>query len=70
MPVIPDPDAYDLWLDPWMQNVAAASELLTPCDARQMRCFPVSTRINSVVNDDEECCSPVELVQIQDRLFF
>jgi hypothetical protein len=30
---------------------------------------PVSTRINSVANDDAECCAPVELVQIQDRLF-
>jgi hypothetical protein len=26
MPVIPDPDAYDLWLDPGMMNVRAASE--------------------------------------------
>jgi len=43
--------------------------LLRPCDARLMRCYPVSTRINSVVNDDEECSKPVELVQVQDRLF-
>ncbi len=27
MPVILDPDAYNLWLDPGMQNVAAVSEL-------------------------------------------
>src|ERR1700722_15039161 len=46
MPVILDPDGYDLWLDPGMTNVAAASELLKPCDARLMRCYPVSTRIN------------------------
>jgi len=69
MPVILDPDSYDLWLDPGMQNVAAASELLTPYDARIMRCYPVSTRINSVANDDEECSAPVEVAQIQDRLF-
>jgi putative SOS response-associated peptidase YedK len=30
MPVILDPDSYDLWLDPGMMNVAAASELLKP----------------------------------------
>ncbi len=30
MPFILDPDAYDLWLDPGMTNVAAASELLKP----------------------------------------
>jgi putative SOS response-associated peptidase YedK len=52
-----------------MQNVAAASELLKPYDARIMRCYPVSTRINSVANDDEECSAPVEVAQIQDRLF-
>jgi putative SOS response-associated peptidase YedK len=69
MPVILDPDSYDLWLDPGMQNVAAASELLKPYDARIMRCYPVSTRINSVANDDEACSAPVELEQIQNRLF-
>jgi putative SOS response-associated peptidase YedK len=69
MPVILHPDAYDVWLDPGMQNVAAASELLKPCDARLMRCFPVSTRINHFANDDEECSEPMELAQIQDRLF-
>jgi len=70
MPVILDPDAYDLWLDPGMNDVGAASELLKPYDARLMRCYPISTRINSVVNDDEECSAPVELAEIQDRLFF
>ena len=65
MPVILDPDAYDLWLDPGMNDVAAASDLLKPFDARLMRCYPVSTRINSVVNDDEECSKRVELVGIQ-----
>jgi len=58
MPVILDPDGYDLWLDPGMTGVSAASELLKPCDARLMRCYPVSTRINHVVNDDEECSAP------------
>jgi putative SOS response-associated peptidase YedK len=69
MPVILDPDSYDLWLDPGMQDVAAASELLNPDDARLMRCHPVSTRINHVANDDEECSAPVQLTQIQNRLF-
>lgn len=52
-----------------MKDVAAASDLLKPFDARQMRCFPVSTRINHVANDDEACSAPVELAQIQNRLF-
>ena len=47
MPVILDPDGYDLWLDPGMRNVDAVSELLKPFDARQMS-YPVSSRINHV----------------------
>jgi putative SOS response-associated peptidase YedK len=69
MPVILDPDSYGLWLDPGMQNVAAISELLKPYDARLMRCYPISTRINHVANDDEECSQPVELSRMQPDLF-
>ena len=69
MPVILDPDNYDLWLDPGMRDVAAASDLLKPHDTRAMRCYPISTRINHVANDDEECSKPVELAQIQNSLY-
>jgi putative SOS response-associated peptidase YedK len=69
MPVILDPNGYDLWLDPGMRDVSTASELLRPCDARLMRCDPVSARANHVANDDEECCEPGELAQSQDRFF-
>lgn len=69
MPVILDPDSYDLWLDPGLQNVAAVSELLRPCDARLMRSYPVSSRVNHMANDDEECSRSVELAQTQSTLF-
>jgi putative SOS response-associated peptidase YedK len=69
MPVILDPDGYALWLDPGMTNVGALSEMLKPCDARLMRCYPISTRINHIANDDEECSRPIELAEIQERLF-
>jgi putative SOS response-associated peptidase YedK len=69
MPVILDPDCYDLWLDPGMRDVIAASELLKPYDARLMRCYPISSRINSVANDDEECSAAVELAETQSRMF-
>ena len=55
MPVILRKDDYDVWLDPGMQNVAAVSEMLKPCDARLMSSYPVSTRINHVAKDDEDC---------------
>jgi putative SOS response-associated peptidase YedK len=51
MPVILDPDSYDLWLDPGMNDRGTASELLKPYDARLMRRYPVKTRISHVAND-------------------
>jgi putative SOS response-associated peptidase YedK len=69
MPVILDPGNYDVWLDPGMNNVEAASEMLKPYDAGLMRCYPVSTRINHAANDDAECARPVELGEVQNRLF-
>jgi len=62
MPVILNPDDYDLWLDPGFTDVAAVSEMLRPFDAWLMRSYPVSTRINHAANDDdEECAKPVEI---------
>jgi len=49
--------------------LAPASDLLKPSDARLMRCYPISTRINHVANDAEECSRPVELAEVQNRLF-
>jgi putative SOS response-associated peptidase YedK len=69
MPVILEPESYDLWLDPGMKNLRVASELLKPYDARVMRCYPISTRINQVANDDAECSARVEPSQIQAGLF-
>jgi putative SOS response-associated peptidase YedK len=69
MPVILGKDDYDVWLDPGMTDVQIVSELLKPCDARTMRCYPISKRINHVANGDEECSRPVELAESQNRLF-
>ena len=69
MPVILDPSSYDLWLDPAMTNMDAASDLLKPYDARHMRCYPVNPRVNNVANDDADCSAPGEPPQIQSGLF-
>lgn len=69
MPVILDPDGYELWLDPGMRDMRVVSDLLRPYDARLMRCYPVSTRVNHVANDDEQCSAPVEPAQAQNQLF-
>ena len=69
MPVILDRESYDLWLDPGMTDAQVVAEMLKPYDARLMRCYPVSTRINHVANDDEECSRPVVIADTQSRLF-
>lgn len=61
MPVILNPDGYDLWLDPGMHDERVISDLLKPYDARQMHSYPVSTRVNHAANDDEECSAPIEV---------
>lgn len=61
MPVILHPDTYDLWLDPGFADLTAVSEMLKPFEARVMRSYPVSTRINHTANDDIECAKAVEI---------
>lgn len=69
MPVILNRDDYDSWLDPGMTSVAALSDLLKPFDARLMRSYPVSSKINHLADDDEECSKPVEVMEAQSPLF-
>jgi putative SOS response-associated peptidase YedK len=58
MPVILRQENYDLWLDSGFKDVKALAEVLAPFDAAKMRRFPVSTRINAVMNDDPDCVAP------------
>ena len=60
MPVILGPDKFDLWLDPAFTNTACLLEILRPFDPALMRRYPVSTRVNRVVNDDADCAKPLE----------
>ena len=69
MPVILPKDDYDVWLDPGMTDVQDVSQFLKPFDPSLMRSYPVSTRINHVANDDEECSLRVEIAEVQHRLF-
>ena len=69
MPVILSREAYDLWLDPGRTDVDVLSDLLKPFDARLMRSFAVSSRLNQVANDDEACSLPIEGVEAKNLLF-
>ncbi len=59
MPVILNPENYELWLDPGFRNTVVLAELLRPFDAKLMKRYPVSARINSVSNDDAECAAGI-----------
>lgn len=69
MPVILHPSDYEFWLDPGMNDAAAANELLKPFDAQLMRAYPVSSRINDANNDDEESARAIEAGEGQTSLF-
>ena len=60
MPVILDPDAYDLWLDPAFSNTAELTAMLKPFPSGRMRGYPVSARVNDPKNDDPGCAKPFE----------
>lgn len=60
MPVILRPDDYDRWLNPVPGDTETALRMLVPY-AGAMRRYPVSTRLNQVQNDDEDCARPIEM---------
>ena len=57
MPVIIAPEAYEQWLDP---TDADAGALIAAFDPQPMTYWPVSTRVNSVKNDDAAVIEPHE----------
>jgi putative SOS response-associated peptidase YedK len=69
MPVILGRDVYDLWLDPDMTNPARIMDLLAPFEARSMKRFPVSVRVNRPENDDPACVDEVPPLQAVQSLF-
>jgi putative SOS response-associated peptidase YedK len=58
MPVILQPDDYDLWLDPKIQTADRLQPLLQPYPAEAMTYFPVSTLVNTPQIDDPRCVEP------------
>jgi putative SOS response-associated peptidase YedK len=59
MPVILKPEDYDLWLDPGVTDAALVIDCLKPFDARLIKKYPVSTRVNRAENDDPECAQEI-----------
>lgn len=60
MPVILEPDAYNLWLDPSDQPPKQLDGLLKPYPADEMEAYPVSRLVNRPSNDSPDCIAPAD----------
>jgi len=58
MPVILPRSGYAQWLDSAPQQPSTLQELLVPFPSADMEAYPVSTHVNSPVNDDPGCLLP------------
>jgi len=58
MPVIVDPDDYDLWLDTKTQAVSLLKRLFRPYANDEFAIYAVDTLVNAPANDDPRCIEP------------
>ncbi len=61
MPVILLPHTYRTWLDSAIQDADQLKQLLQENHFKNLRCFPVSRRVNAVVNNDAGCIEPLDM---------
>ena len=59
MPVILPESAYELWLDPAVQEPDRLKPLLVPYPSEEMSLCPVSSRVNKAEFDSPECIAEV-----------
>lgn len=59
MPVILPREAWTRWLGEEPVEKAELQALLRPFPAERMRAYPISTRVNSVRNDDVALLEPL-----------
>jgi putative SOS response-associated peptidase YedK len=60
MPVVLPEAAWERWLDPDMHDADALEQLLAPAPSEWFEVYEVSTRVNSVRNNDAELVHPVD----------
>lgn len=59
MPVVVSDKDWDRWLDPTLTDPDAARTLMVPAQAVALSAYPVSTRVNSVRNNDADLLEPL-----------
>lgn len=61
MPVILEPENFDLWLDNEEADVNDAAALMRPAEEDVLELFEISTAVNAVRNDGPEIQAPVKI---------
>ena len=61
MPVILNPEDYDLWLDEDVRKSDLRQELLRPFPASEMNAYPVSTLVNNTRSQGAELVQQIEV---------
>jgi putative SOS response-associated peptidase YedK len=61
MPVVLRPDVWPEWLGEDPADPARLKILLAPYPAEAMTCWPVSTRVGNVKNNDASLIEPIVL---------
>jgi putative SOS response-associated peptidase YedK len=72
MPMVIPRASYDAWLDPKRTNTDEVLRLLDVTDAAALEAYAVSTRVNSVDNNDPSLLEPLDAEDAEDadeRLF-
>ncbi len=59
MPVMLDEETEEKWLNPDMSEIEEIKKYLKPYSPKEMEAFPISTRVNSPVNDDKNILNPI-----------
>jgi putative SOS response-associated peptidase YedK len=62
MPVVLPPEAWSLWLDPTLEDIAELQGLLVPAPEADLEAFAVETLVNNVRNNGPELIVPLASV--------
>ena len=60
MPVILPASAWETWLDPTNEDLAALGQLLVPAPNQLLTVHAVSTEVNKVANDEARLVDPID----------
>ena len=61
MPVVLEPEAWPMWLGEEPADLPHLKALLAPYPSDDMVCWPVSTRVGNVKNNDPSLIDPIRL---------